>query len=42
MNSKVKWNFQKYLVDENGTLVDVMYSVEKASSDKVIEWITSK
>jgi len=42
MNSKVKWNFQKYLIDENGTLVDVMYSVEKPSSDKVIGWISSK
>jgi glutathione peroxidase len=42
MNSKVKWNFQKYLIDENGTLVDVLYSVEKATSNKVIDWITSK
>lgn len=41
-NSSVKWNFQKYLIDENGTLVDVLYSVEKATSNKVIDWITSK
>jgi glutathione peroxidase len=42
MDSGVKWNFQKYLIDENGKLVNVLYSKEKPSSDKVIEWITSK
>jgi glutathione peroxidase len=42
MDSEVKWNFQKYLIDENGKLVDVIYSKEKPGSDKVIAWITSK
>ena len=42
MDSEVKWNFQKYLIDESGTLVDVIYSKEKPSSDKVIAWISSK
>ena len=42
MDSEVKWNFQKYLIDENGKLVDVIYSREKPSSDKVTAWITSK
>jgi glutathione peroxidase len=42
MDSDVKWNFQKYLIDENGKLVDVIYSKEKPSSDKVLSWITSK
>jgi glutathione peroxidase len=42
MDSEVKWNFQKYLIDENGKLVDVIYSKEKPSSDKVIAWISSK
>jgi glutathione peroxidase len=42
MDSNVTWNFQKYLIDENGKLVDVIYSKEKPSSDRVIEWITSK
>jgi glutathione peroxidase len=42
MDSEVKWNFQKYLIDEKGNLVDVIYSKEKPSSDKVTAWISSK
>jgi len=42
MDSEVKWNFQKYLIDENGKLVDVVYSKDKPTSDKVIAWISSK
>jgi glutathione peroxidase len=41
-DSEVKWNFQKYLIDENGKLVDVIYSKEKPNSDKVLAWISSK
>jgi glutathione peroxidase len=42
MDSEVKWNFQKYLIDENGKLVDVVYSKDKPTSDKIIAWINSK
>ncbi len=42
MDSEVKWNFQKYLIDENGKLVDVIYSKEKPDSEKILSWITSK
>lgn len=42
MDSAVKWNFQKYLIDENGKLVDVLYSKEKPGSEKVITWLSSK
>jgi glutathione peroxidase len=42
IDSEVKWNFQKYLIDENGKLVDVIYSKEKPSSEKVTAWISSK
>ena len=40
LDSEVKWNFQKYLVDENGNLVDMLPSKEKPLSDKVVDWIT--
>jgi len=42
MDSEVKWNFQKYLIDENGKLVDVIDPKEKPNSDKILAWITSK
>jgi glutathione peroxidase len=38
-NSKVKWNFQKYLIDEQGMLVDVIFPRESPFSDKIIEWL---
>ena len=34
-NSSVKWNFQKYLVDENGALIDYYYSITKPLSSKI-------
>jgi glutathione peroxidase len=40
IDSSVKWNFQKYLIDENGNLVDVAYSIEKPSDEKIVNWIT--
>jgi glutathione peroxidase len=42
MDSEVRWNFQKYLIDENGKLVDVIYTKEKPGSEKVIAWLSSK
>lgn len=42
MDSSVKWNFQKYMIDENGNLVDVAYSGEKPNCDKIVNWINGK
>lgn len=39
MDSEVKWNFQKYLIDENGKLVKVLMSKESPTSEEVINWI---
>lgn len=39
MDSEVKWNFQKYLIDEKGKLVDVAFSKEKPDSERIIKWI---
>lgn len=39
LDSKVKWNFQKYLIDENGQLVDVLSPKEKPNCEKVISWL---
>lgn len=35
-NSSVKWNFQKYLLNESGELIDVYYSTTKPMSDKIV------
>jgi len=34
-NSSVKWNFQKYLVDENGDLIDYYFSITSPLSKKI-------
>jgi glutathione peroxidase len=36
-DSKVRWNFQKYLVDEKGQLIDYFYSTTKPMSSKIIK-----
>jgi len=41
MDSKVKWNFQKYLIDENGNLVDMVPPKTKPDDEKIISWISS-
>ncbi len=40
MDSEVTWNFQKFLVDGNGKLVDVIKPKEKPGSDKVMAFLT--
>lgn len=42
LDSEVKWNFQKYLIDENGNLVDMIPPKEKPDSKKIIHWIENK
>jgi glutathione peroxidase len=41
-DSNVTWNFQKYLIDEKGNLVDVIPPKEKPMSDKVLKWLATK
>ena len=39
LDSEVKWNFQKYLIDENGKLVDMVEPKVKPDDDKILSWI---
>ena len=39
MDSEVKWNFQKYLIDEKGKLVEVVDTKVKPNDDKIVNWI---
>ncbi|MBA6157239.1 glutathione peroxidase [Tenacibaculum sp. S7007] len=36
-NSSVKWNFQKYLVDEEGKFINYYYSITKPMSKKILK-----
>lgn len=40
-DSEVKWNFQKYLLDENGKLVKVIEPETLPTDDSVVSWIKS-
>ena len=39
MDSEVKWNFQKYLIDENGKLMNVYYSKVLPDDDQIVSLI---
>ncbi len=36
-NSSVKWNFQKYIVDEEGHFINYFYSITKPMSKKILK-----
>jgi glutathione peroxidase len=37
--SNVKWNFQKYLLDRDGNLIDYFYSITKPMSTKITKYL---
>ncbi len=41
-SSSVKWNFQKYMIDENGFLVGHVGSAKSPDSEKIVNWIEGK
>jgi glutathione peroxidase len=41
MDSEVSWNFQKYMIDENGRLVGKVEPKEKPYSEKIISWLNN-
>ncbi len=38
-DSEVAWNFQKYMIDENGRLVDFASPKTKPDDPKIVSWI---
>ena len=40
LDSEVGWNFQKYLIDEQGNLVEMVEPKVKPDDEKIIAWIT--
>ena len=41
LDSEVSWNFQKYMIDEDGKLVGFVAPKESPMSDKIVDWIKS-
>jgi glutathione peroxidase len=41
LDSEVTWNFQKYLVDENGQLVDMVEPRTKPDTEKILSWVSN-
>lgn len=39
-DAEVSWNFQKFMIDETGNIVDFVSPREKPNSEKIINWIT--
>lgn len=42
MDAAVTWNFQKFMIDENGKLVGMLEPRESPEGDKIISWINGK
>jgi glutathione peroxidase len=38
-DAEVKWNFQKFLIDENGHLVDVLMPKDSPYDERIISWL---
>ncbi|MCC5924372.1 MAG: glutathione peroxidase [Crocinitomicaceae bacterium] len=41
-DNDVSWNFQKYLIDENGKLVEVISPRTSPTDKKILDWIDRK
>ncbi|MEN9919380.1 MAG: hypothetical protein RL662_1816 [Bacteroidota bacterium] len=39
LDAEVQWNFQKFMIDENGQVVDYLAPKESPLSDKLIGWL---
>ena len=41
LDAEVSWNFQKFMIDENGRLIDFVSPKESPMSEKILKWIKS-
>jgi glutathione peroxidase len=39
LESKVTWNYQKFLIDENGHVVDSYSPITSPKSNRIVEWL---
>lgn len=40
-DAEVQWNFQKFMINENGDLVDFVLPKESPLSEKIVEWVSN-
>ncbi len=40
-DSEIEWNFQKYMIDENGQYVDFVSPQTKPDDPQIVNWIKS-
>ena len=41
MDTEVQWNFQKFMIDENGNWVDFVPPREDPFSEKIVQWLVN-
>ncbi len=39
LDAKVTWNFQKFLIDQNGMVVDFVSPIQGPKNKRIIEWL---
>lgn len=39
LEAKVTWNYQKFLVDKNGQVVDALSPISSPKSNRILEWL---
>jgi glutathione peroxidase len=42
MDAPISWNFQKFMIDEKGNLVDMASPRTSPNDDQIVKWITGK
>jgi glutathione peroxidase len=42
LDAEITWNFQKFLIDENGKVIMSISPRQKPDSEEIINWITNK
>jgi len=42
VDAEISWNFQKFLIDENGRIAEVLAPRESPLSSKVTDWLSGE
>ena len=39
LDVKVTWNFQKFMIDENGTVIDFVPPIKSPNNSRILDWL---